>query len=141
MRRSVPAIAAVVALLLPAAAQAAHPITGAYSNASQKHGAYLETTPRTIRTLHFFCRKAKYDHSTTKNAYRASRFEVRDPVHVSRSGRFSYSGTADRFGAEGQPLGRNWKIHFTGRFTDSRTVHIKRTIQGCSTATLVARAR
>jgi hypothetical protein len=128
-----------LALAVPAGAQAAHPITGAYSNASQKHGAYLETSRHTIRTLHFFCRKAKYDHSATKYQYRASRFEVRDLVHVSPSGAFSYRGTADRFGPEGQPLGR-WKLHFTGRFTTSRTVRIKRTISGCSTATVVAHA-
>ena len=130
--------AAIVALAVPGAATAVRPSPGVYDKRDQTKGLYMETTRRTIRTLWLFCRNPKYDGHPLRPELRSARYEVREPLHISRSGRFSFRGTAARFGPEGQPLGR-WRVRLTGRFTSKRRVRIKRTLRGCDTRTVTAR--
>jgi hypothetical protein len=137
--RRIAVAAAVLGLAAPAGALAAHPIKGSYFNGSVSHGAYLITTRHTIKTLQLFCRHTAYDNSGPKYEFREARYEIRDLVHVSDRGTFSFRGTADRFGPEGQPLGR-WKVRLSGRFVTSKRVEMTRRAADCggtrATATL-----
>ena len=142
MRLSLPALAALaaalVALLAPAGASAARPKAGEFHKRDQVKGLYMETTKRTIRTLWLFCVNEKYEGHDWRPELRSARYEVREPLRIRRDGRFSFRGTAARFGPEGQPLGR-WRVRLTGRFTSPRRVRIKRTLAGCDTRTVTAR--
>jgi hypothetical protein len=131
--------AAALVLALPAAAPAARPVKGQFWNHSQAHGFYMVTTHRTITTLWLFCSQPKYTNDPNREQLRAARFQLRDPLHVGRDGRFSFHGSADRYGPEGQPLGR-WGVRLTGRFTTPRKVTIQRKLEGCGSATSTATA-
>jgi hypothetical protein len=134
MRRAT--IAACVALVtLPATASAALPVKGSWYNESNSRGAYMETTRHTVKTLWLFCRQHQFDSDPIKHPYRHTRYEVPVPLHVKRDGTFSYRGSADRYGAEGQSLER-WRIRLKGRFVSPRRVKIKRTLGGCDTGTV-----
>ena len=123
--------AAVIGLAAPVGALAAHPVKAGRSfNGSVSHGAYLITSRHTINTLQFFCRHAAYDRVPEKFEFRESRYELHDIVHVSRKGTFSFRGKADRYGAEGQPLGR-WKVRLSGRFVTSKRVEMTRRAADC----------
>jgi hypothetical protein len=131
--------AAALVLALPAAAPAARPVKGEFWNRSQAKGLYMVTTHRTITTLWLFCERPEFNNSPNREQLRAARFQLRDPLHVGRDGRFSFHGTADRYGPEGQPLGR-WDVRLKGRFTSSRKVTIQRKLEGCGSGTSKATA-
>jgi hypothetical protein len=126
----------IAALVTPAVAAASLPSKGQWWNHSQSSGLYMVTSHHTVKTLWLFC-KAKYDPQHAE--FREARYQVRDLLPVKSDGSFSYHGTADRYGPEGQPLGR-WKIRLKGRFTSPSRVKIKRTLQGCG-PTLTATAK
>jgi hypothetical protein len=135
MRRAT--IAACVALVtLPATASAALPVHAHWYNDSQARGGYMETTHHTVRALWLFCSSPKDASDPVRDPYRAQRYEVPDWLHVGRDGRFSYSGSADRYGAEGQSLGRS-HVSLSGRFVTPSRVKIKRKLKGCGTAATV----
>lgn len=134
-RIGIAATAAALALALPATVGAATPSKGSFLNDSSQNGAYVVMSSRhTIKTLQFFCG------SDRDYFHREMRYEVRSLVHVNRDGSFSRSGQADLFGPEGQPYGRA-KVRLKGRFTSSRNVRIKRTLEGCGSATVSAAHR
>jgi hypothetical protein len=132
--RKLAALAAVgFALAAPAAADAARPIKGTFYNGSASRGLFAETKRYYIERLQFFC-------TSDKNyPVRQSRYSVRDRITVHGDGSFSYKGIAYRYGAEGSWVG-NKKVRLKGRFTSSRRVKIKRTLEGCGTATVTANA-
>ena len=135
MRAGAAALVSAIALLAPAAADATLPAAGTWWNGSQARGGYLETTPHTVRTLWLFCRSERFDDNAAYNDFRASRYEVPFALHVRRDGTFSWHGHGYRRGAESQTLPGQWKIRVRGRFVTPRKVRIKRTLEGCGTAT------
>jgi hypothetical protein len=128
-----------IALLAPAAAHAARPVSGNWYNGSQARGGYLEIHGRSIERLWLFCRSERFDDDPTRFEYRASRYEVPWAVKVKRDGSFAYHGRTFRYGAEGQPLGE-WKVRLKGRFVTKRRARITRKLQGCDSATITVRA-
>jgi hypothetical protein len=128
-----------VALAVPAAAQAARPVEGQWYNGSQARGGFIETEGRSIERLWLFCRSERFDGDPNRPEYRASRYEVPWAVRVKRDGTFAYRGKAYRFGAEGQPLGV-WKVRLKGRFVTPRRARIERRLEGCDKATITVRA-
>jgi hypothetical protein len=60
-------------------------------------------------------------------------------VHIRRNGTFSYRGRGDKYETAGALRGTHWKIRLSGRFTSSSRVKIKRTLEGCGTATVTLR--
>jgi hypothetical protein len=137
--RRITVVLATLALAAPASVDAARPIKGTYLNDSESRGVYLVTTRHTIKTLQFYCRNAKHDSVDETWEYRQARYEVLNVVPVRRDGSFSYRGKAERYGPEGQPLGR-WKIRLSGRFTSSRRVVIERRAADCGGTTVRASA-
>jgi hypothetical protein len=118
------AAAAALALSAPAAGQAATPHSGTWVNSSQSNGGEFVTSGRTIKDLRIYCQRTNY--------------ELKDFVHASRSGRFSYKGTARRWGPEHQWWG-DYTVRVTGRFVSSNRVKITRTAPKCGTATFTVR--
>ena len=117
------ATAATVLLAAPAGAGAARPVKGSFFNGSSANGLYAITTPHTIRTLQIYCAD--------------QRFSVQDLVSVGRSGNFSYHGNAYGYGDGGRPTG-TFTIRISGRFTSPTRMKLKRSVKGCSTATVSA---
>jgi hypothetical protein len=142
VRRSNGIAAAVlsIAVAVPATAPAAVPVPGRFVNRDQAKGLFLNTTRHTVKTLWLFCRRPDYDRDPSHTEFRAARFEVPDLLHVGRGGRFSFHGKGNRYGPEGQPLGK-WKIRLTGRFVTRKRVRIKRTLQGCGTRVVGAKLK
>src|SRR5215213_6129670 len=107
--RKLAALAIAIALAAPAAAFAAYAHPGSYYNSSMRNGLWLVTSKHTIRTLHLYCVGRTW-------FTRGNRYEVRSVIPVRRDGSFSYRGTADRYGPEGEWLAVR-KVRLSGRFT------------------------
>ena len=127
MRRA--AIAAVLAALAaPAAAQGAD-----YFNSDTAHGGRVSTAGRTIEHLEIYCTGSGYYD-------REFAFSVAGAIETGRRGRFSYTGTAYRYGPERQPRG-DQKVRLSGRVTSTR-VRIAWSLPGCGKgSTSAPRAR
>ena len=133
--------AAVLGLAAPAAvADAARPVKGTYFDGDPAHGAYLETTSKGIRQLSLYCRQPEYDDRQDMYEFRASRYDIYAFIRVGRGGRFSYRGKVNRFGPEGQPLGR-FTVRLSGRFVSRDRVVIKRRAAGCTGGPTASAAR
>jgi hypothetical protein len=122
--------AVALALAAPAAAHAAHPASGTFSNTSQTDGFHLVSSGHTIKTLSLYCAKSAYHEA--ENSY-----EVPRAIHVRDDGTFSYRGRAERYGKQGQWLGY-FKVRVSGRFVSPTRVKIKRVLSGCDTQTASA---
>jgi len=135
---SVASVTLLAALLFAVpAVDGATPKSGRFENRSQSKGLYLETTRHRVRTLWLFCRNHRYDGSI-RPELSESRYETPRPLKIRRGGRFSYKGSAYRYGREGQPLGK-WRMTVTGRFTSRTRVKITRKLNGCDKRTVTAR--
>ncbi len=126
------AVASAFAIALSADAEAVRPSPGSFYNGSPSEGLYLETTRRRITTLSLYCTKQEY-------VVRENRYDLRDTIRIRRGGRFSYRGVANRYGPEGTWLG-HFDVRVKGRFTSPTRVRMKRTLEGCGTATVSANA-
>ena len=130
-----------LAVAIPGAvADAARPVKGTYFDGSPSHGAYLETTRNSIRTMSLYCRAPRFDDDGARYEYRASRYDIYATIRVRRDGRFSYRGKVDRYGPEGQPIGR-FKVRVSGRFVSRDRVVIKRRAAGCEGGLSASAAR
>jgi hypothetical protein len=127
--RNVAIAAAVLALAAPAAAEGA-----SYFNGSTSDGASVDTSGHTIQHLEIYCAGSGVFN-------REFAFSMANVIPVGRTGRFSYSGTAYRYGTEHQPRGE-YKVKLSGRLSGSRSVRIKWSLRGCGRGTVTAaRAR
>ena len=135
------AVAASSLAVLPTSiASAGRPSAERYLNDSSANGVLVKTTPRTIKSLHFYCSNPEDAPDPDRFEYRELRYDIRDYVRVHRDGSFSYRGRANRYGAEGQWMDHR-KVSLKGRFTSPTHVRIKRTLSGCDTATVAADAQ
>src|SRR4051812_4988347 len=115
MRTVATAVAVLSLAAVPAAAEGA-----TYFNGSTSQGAYVITASRQIETLQVFCAGSGYEN-------REFRFDVADPVDIGRSGKFSYSGIAYRYGPESQPRGTQ-NVKVSGHLTGSKSISIHWTL-------------
>lgn len=125
MRRLATAAVVIAAAAVPAVAQGA-----SYLNDSATDGAYVVTRSRTIETLQIYCAGQGWED-------RELRFDVPSLVRVRRSGRFSYSGIAYRYGPEAQPRGEP-EVRLKGRLSGSSGLRIDWTLPGCGSGTSTA---
>lgn len=114
--------AAALALTVPAGAQAAKPSRGSWWNGSARNGAAFDTRGLSVQNVSFFCNRWSYD--------------LKENVPVHRDGTFRYSGPANLWGHEHQWRG-NFHVTLSGRFVSPHRVTIRRTLQGCGTATVI----
>ena len=124
--RIIPTAAAVLALAaIPATAEGS-----TYFNGSSTRGAYVITQSRNIEMLQIFC-------AGNNNEERQLRFDVWNQIPIGKKGKFSYSGTAYRYGPDAQPRGVH-DVKLSGRLSGSRSITINWSLPGCSSGTSVA---
>jgi hypothetical protein len=129
MRRVAAAAAVIAALVAPAAADA----SSRYLNPTSVKGAYAIKSGSTITRFEIYC-AGRNTETIYGNEFA---FSLRDVVQVGKKGKFSYSGSAFRYGNEHQPLGEQ-KVKLSGRVT-SKTLKVKWTsLPGCNDGSTTA---